>query len=181
LSLHASANRYAKALLDVAVKEADPVRAEEGLTAFVDLFTGHPDLRKALTNPAVPVQGKRGVVQQLVEHLKPAPPVGKLLLLLADRGRLELLPELLHAYRERLMEHQGVVRAEVVTSVPLPEARAAQLRDRLAGVTGRTVTVATRVDPGIIGGVVARVGGTVYDASVATQLARMREKLVENA
>jgi F-type H+-transporting ATPase subunit delta len=181
LSLHASANRYARALLDVAVKEADPVKAEQGLAAFVELFQQSPDLRKALTNPAIPVAGKRGVVEQLAARLTPAPPVGKLLLLLAERDRLELLPELLNAYRERLMEHQGVVRAEVTTAVPIPDARAAQIRERLAGVTGRTVTLDTRVDPGIIGGVVARVGSTVYDASVATQLERMKQRLVENA
>ena len=181
MSTHASANRYAKALLDVVVKEADPVAAEQGLAAFAALFDQSPELKQVLTSPAVPVQGKRGAVEQLVARLKPVAPVRKLLLLLADRDRLELLPELLAAYRERLMEHQGVVRADLVSAVPLPEASAARLRDRLAAVTGRTVIVQTRVDEGIIGGVVAKVGGTVYDASVATQLARMRQKLVENA
>ncbi len=133
---HASAHRYAKALLDVVVKEADPVKAEQGLAAFAALFDRSPELKKVLTNPAVPEQGKRGVVEQLVARLKPIAPVGKLLLLLADRDRLELVPEMLAAYRERLMEHQGVVRADVVTAVPLPDARAAQLRDTLARVTG---------------------------------------------
>lgn len=180
MSTHASAHRYAKALLDVVVKEADPVKAEQGLAAFAALFDQSPELQKVLTNPAVPVQGKRGVVEQLVARLKPIAPVGKLLLLLADRDRLELVPEMLAAYRERLMEHQGIVRADVVTAVPLPDARTAQLRDTLARVTGRTVTVTTRVDPEIVGGIVARVGGIVYDASVASQLARMRDKLVEN-
>lgn len=180
MTAHASAHRYAKALLDVVVKEADPVKAEQGLAAFAALFDQSPELKKVLTSPAVPAPGKRGVVEQLVARLTPIAPVGKLLLLLADRDRLELVPELLAAYRERLMEHQGVVRADVVTAVPLADARAAQLRDTLARVTGGDVTVTTRVDPGIIGGVVAKVGGTVYDASVASQLARMKDKLVEN-
>jgi F-type H+-transporting ATPase subunit delta len=180
LSSHASAHRYAKALLDVVVKEADPVKAEHDLAAFAALFDQSPELKKALTNPAVPVQGKRGVVEQLVARLKPIAPVGKLLLLLADRDRLELVPEMLAAYRERLMEHQGVVRADLVSAVPLPDASAAKLGDRLAAVTGRTVTVTTRVEPGIIGGVVAKVGSTVYDASIATQLERMKQKLVES-
>ncbi len=180
MSTHASAHRYAKALLDVVVKEADPVKAEQGLAGFAALLDQSPELKKVLTNPAVPVQGKRGVVEQLVARLKPIAPVGKLLLLLADRDRLDLVPEMLVAYRERLMEHQGIVRADVVTAVPMPDARAAELRDTLARVTGRNVTVTTRVDPEIVGGIVARVGGIVYDASVASQLARMRDKLVEN-
>jgi F-type H+-transporting ATPase subunit delta len=181
MSNQASANRYAKALLAVAIKEADPVKAEQDLATFADLFAKHDDLQRALTNPAVPVSAKRAVVAELTSRMTPVAPVGKLLALLADRDRLELLPDLLAAYRERLMEHQNVVRAEVVTAAPLPQERAAQLRQKLASVTGRTVIVETRVDPAIIGGLVARVGTLVYDGSVATQLAKMRERLSENA
>jgi F-type H+-transporting ATPase subunit delta len=88
---------------------------------------------------------------------------------------------MLAAYRDRLMDHQGVVRAEVVTAMPLPDDQARALQDRLAGVTGRTVTMSARVDPSLIGGLVARVGSTVYDGSIATQLERMRGRLIESA
>jgi len=181
MSNQASAGRYAKALLDVAIKEADPVKAEKDLATFADLFEKNADLRKAFENPAVPVPAKRAVVEQLVARVKPVSPVGKLLMLLAERDRLDLLPDLAVAYRERLMDYQNVVRAEVVTAQPLADAQAKQLQDRLARLTGRTVTMSTTVDPGIIGGVVARVGSTVYDGSIATQLQRMRDKLVESA
>ena len=181
MSNRASASRYAKALLEVAIKEVDPVKAETDLAAFAELFEKNADLRKAFENPAVPVQAKRAVVEQLVAKLKPLRPVGKLLMLLADRDRLELLPDLLAAYRERLLDYQNVVRAEVVTATPLADAQAKQLQDKLARMTGRTVTMTTKIDPGIIGGLVARVGSTVYDSSLATQLQRMREKLVESA
>ena len=180
MSNQASANRYAKALLDVAVKEADPVRAEQDLAAFADLFAGHDDLRRSLSNPVVPVQAKRAVVEQLTARVQPSAPVAKLMRLLADRDRLELLPDLVAAYRERLMDHQNVVRAEVVSAIPLADERARQLQQRLEGVTGRTVRLATRVDPSILGGVVARVGSVVYDGSIATQLSKMRERLSEN-
>jgi F-type H+-transporting ATPase subunit delta len=181
MSNQASANRYAKALLDVAVKEADPVKAEQDLAAFADLFASNEELRRALTNPVVPMPNKRAVVQQLVDRLKPIAPVGKLLLLLADRDRLELIPDLMNAYRERLMDYQQVVRAEVVTAIPLAQDRAAELRERLAALTGRTVNMSTRVDPSIVGGLVARVGTIVYDGSVTTQLAKMKERLSENS
>ena len=180
MSNQASAGRYAKALLDVAIKEADPVRIEPELASFAELYSTNEDLRKALTNPAVPVQAKRGVIEQLSARLAPSKPLAKLLRLLAERDRLELLPDLLTAYRDRLMDYQQVVRAEVVSAMPLPEAQAKQLQDKLANVTGRTVTMTTRVDPSIIGGVVARVGSTVYDGSVATQLQRMKDRLVES-
>ena len=75
------------------------------------------------------------------------------------------------------MEHQHVVRAEVTTAAPLTPDRTAQLQKQLADITGRTVTMTTNVDPSIIGGVVTRIGSTVYDGSVATQLATLKEKL----
>jgi F-type H+-transporting ATPase subunit delta len=181
MSNQASAGRYAKALLDVAIKEADPVQTEQDLASFAELYSTNEELRKAFTNPAVPVQAKRGVLEQLSTRLKPSKPLAKLLLLLADRDRLELLPDLLTAYRERLMDYQQVVRADVVSAMPLPETQAKQLQDKLARVTGRKVTMTTRVDPALIGGVVARVGSTVYDGSLATQLQRMKDRLVESA
>lgn len=177
MSTRASAARYAKALLDVAVAEADPEQVERDLTAFSDLLREHESLRAALTNPGVPSSGKRGVVEQLLRRLTPAPPVAKLLLLLIDRDRLVVLPDLLAVYRERLMEHRHVVRAEITTAQPLSEARTAELRQRLAAMTGRTVTLTTKVDPSIIGGGVARIGSMVYDGSVANQLRAIRQRL----
>ena len=68
------------------------------------------------------------------------------------------------------MDHQQVVRAEVTTAVELPADRVAALQQGLAQATGREVQLETRVDPSIIGGAVARIGSTVYDGSVTTQL-----------
>jgi len=177
MSMRASAARYARALLDVAIKESDPERAGQELAAFVDVVTRHPDLARVLANPVVSAADKRAVVQQVVERLQLSTPAAKLLALLAARGRLPLLPDLLDVYRERLMEHQRVVRAEVTTAVPLSPEHAAQLQQRLASATGRAVTMTTKVDASIIGGAVTRIGSTVYDGSVAAQLAKVRDRL----
>jgi F-type H+-transporting ATPase subunit delta len=177
MSMRASAARYAKALLDVAITESDPERAEQELAAFVDLVRTNSDLQRTFANPVVSAAAKRAIVQQILDRLRPTTPVGKLLLLLASRGRLALLPDLLDVYRERLMEHRNVLQAEVTTAAPLSSERAAQLQQRLAHATGRTVTMTTRVDPSIIGGVVTRIGSTVYDGSVATRLAKVRDRL----
>jgi len=177
MSMRASAARYARALLDVANKESDPERAEQELAAFVDLVRTNPDLERTLANPVVSAADKRAIVQQILERLKPTTPVGKLVLLLASRGRLALLPDLLDVYRERLMEHRNVLSAEVTTAAPLSPERAERLQQRLANATCRTITMTTKVDASIIGGVVTRIGGTVYDGSVATRLAKVRDRL----
>lgn len=179
MSMRASAARYARALLDVAIKESDPERAGQELAAFVDVVERHGDLQRVLANPVVPAADKRAVVQQIVQRLQLSTPAAKLLTLLAARGRLPLLSDLLDVYRERLMEHQRVVRAEVTTAVPLTHERVAQLQQRIASATGRAVTMSTKVDESIIGGAITRIGSTVYDGSVAAQLAKVRERLSE--
>ena len=179
MTTRASAVRYARALLDVVIQEGNPEQVEQELSAVADLYAGNAELRKALTSPAVPVAAKRGVIEALVSRAAPSPALGKLMLMLADRNRLALLPELAASYRERLMEHRLIVRADVTTAVPLLPDQVAQFEARLTAATGRRVTMTTHVDPALVGGVVARVGSTVYDGSIATQLANMRERLEE--
>jgi len=186
-----AANRYARAILEVAVKEAQGVggasavgetlqRIEQELAAFAELFNQHPTLEKVLLNPAVPVPQKRAAVIALTDRAQALPIVAKLLVVLAERDRLVLVPDLLAQYRERLLDYQNVVRAQVTTAMPLGTDRAKAIEASLARVTGRTVRLATAVDPTIIGGVVARIGSTIYDGSVTRQLQKMKARLVES-
>ncbi len=176
-----AATRYARALFDVALREADVQVIERELAAFVRLFDEHPVLSKVLWNPAIPTHRKRCVIAALAERMDLPPVLFKLIGLLAERDRLALLPDLLEAYRARLMEHLGIVRAQVTSAVPLPPDRAAAIERQLAKVTGRKVETTMRVDPAIVGGVVARIGSVVDDGSVRTQLERMRETLTEES
>ena len=179
MSTRASAGRYARALLDVVIKEGNPEQVDTELATLAALFAGNGELQKALANPAVPVAAKRKVVESIISRTTPTPALGKLLLMLADRDRLSLIPELAEVYRERLMEHRQVISAEVTTAVPISAERVAQFEKRIAAATGRRVTMTASVDPSLIGGAVARVGSIVYDGSIATQLSKMRERLEE--
>jgi F-type H+-transporting ATPase subunit delta len=179
MSARESAARYARALLDVAIRESDPEQVNGDLARFADLVATNLDLREALTHPAVPTAGKHRLVAELARRLQLRPPVDKLLLMLAERDRLALLPDLVDIYRERLLDYQQVLRADVTTAAPLTAERMASLRERLSQATGKRVTMTAKVDPALIGGVVARIGSTVYDGSVATQLEKMREKLLQ--
>ena len=179
MTSRASATRYARALLDVVALEGDPEQVEQELSALAEMYAGNPELKKALTSPAVSVTGKRGVIEALLSRTQSSQVLSKLILMLADRNRLELLPALAADYRERLMDYRQITRAEVTTALPLLPEQLTQLEERLAAATGRRVTMTTHVDPALIGGVVARVGSTVYDGSIATHLANMRERLEE--
>ena len=176
-----AAVRYARALLDVAVKEkADLELIENELSQFADLFKQYPLLEKVLLNPAVPVPRKRAAVADILAQAKFTPIVTKLITLLADRDRLVLATDLLAAYRDRLLDHRGVVRSEVTTAAALDAGRTQAIQNGLAALTGRKVLLVTKIDPSIIGGLIARVGSTVYDGSVTRQLEKMKDRLAES-
>lgn len=176
------ARRYATALFDVAARANTLEAVERALTSVVTLVTSHEELWRLFQAPAVPASKKRAVVDALVASGGPLQgEVARLLGLLADRDRLAALPDIARAFADRLLEERRLVPAEIVTATPLDESRQQALVEALGRATGRTVTVTTRVDPSIIGGVVARVGSLVFDGSVTRQLERMREALRRDA
>ena len=168
MSTRTSAPRYARALLDVALQESDPATVEQALATFAGAMGDHSGLAQALTHPSVPSAARRGIVGALVERMAPPAPAGKLLALLAERDRLALVPEILEVYRELVLEHQKIVKAQVRSATPLGMADIAALQVRLSEATGRQVQVEATVDPSLIGGLVAEIGSTVYDGSVRT-------------
>ncbi len=173
-----AATRYARATLDVALKEhADVARIESELAGFAALLEHHAALQKVLNNPAVPTPRKHAAVSELLKHVTLVPQVGKLLLLLASRDRLVLLPDIVQALKTRLMDLRNEVRADVTTAAPLSAERVKAIEHSLARATGRTVMLTAHVDPAIIGGIVARIGSTVYDGSVTSQLQRLKARL----
>jgi F-type H+-transporting ATPase subunit delta len=114
----------------------------------------------------------------VAERIGMAPTGVRLLQLLADRDRLGMAGELLAVFRERLLDRRKIVRADVRSAVALaPEALKA-IESRLGAVTGKNVAIDAAVDPALIGGVVAKVGGTVYDGTVKSQLEKLRKQLV---
>ena len=175
----AVATRYARALFEVSVTEADPQKVEQDLSEFADLLAKHEVLGKMLVNPAVSTSRKRAVVSAITARADGmTPAVARFLILLAERDLLRVIPQVVDAYRERVRDHLKLVRAEVMTAAPLRPDRTEALQRSLTAAMGKEVSLVTRVNPAILGGVVVRVGGTVYDGSIARQLERMKDKLL---
>jgi F-type H+-transporting ATPase subunit delta len=176
------ARRYAGALFDVVQRTGQIDRAGRELAEFSQAVSAHPDLKKAFDTPAVPAKKKRAIVEAVLAAAPGiSPEVSRLLVMLAEQDRLMLLDEVNEAYAARLRAVQRVVPAEIVTATPLPDGRRAALAKALGSAMGLDVDMTERVDPALIGGVVARVGGTVFDGSVARQLERLRQKLLAEA
>ena len=180
MSLRTSANRYAKALFDVALQEkADLAQVDRDLQAVVAMIEASPDLAQASNRGTVTEEKRKSLIEAVSKAMTLTTPVTKLLVLLAQSRKLNLLPDLERAYRERLLAHQNIVRAEVKSAAPLSPEKTKALEESLARITGKKVQLSVSVDPELLGGVVATIGSTVYDGSVKTQLQRMRQELVE--
>jgi F-type H+-transporting ATPase subunit delta len=169
--------RYAGALFDVIGGRGDVDGAGRDLAAISDVVAGHTQLQKVLETPAVPPSKKRAIVDALLQRSEVIPEVRRLILLLADSDRMALLPEISQAFTDRLLELRRIVPAEVVTAVPLDARRREALAEALGRATGTQVTLTERVDPEIVGGLVARVGSMVFDGSLVRQVERMKERL----
>jgi F-type H+-transporting ATPase subunit delta len=174
----AAAAPFARALFDVA-RQSDPARIGDELRGFISLVEAHPDLLRVLINAAIPMSAKANVLREVFKLQPIADPLQRILVLLAERDQLIILPEIAALYDERLLDFLHIVRAEVTTAEPLAPERQQALEQGLAQATGRQVQMSTRVDPAIIGGLVTRIGSRVFDGSVARHLQRVRDTLAQ--
>jgi F-type H+-transporting ATPase subunit delta len=178
MSLRTSANRYAKALFDVVLQEkGDLNKVDQDLQAVVQMMKASPDLARASGFSSTTEAQRRALMESVSKAMALSVPVTKMLVLLARTGKLELVPDLASAYQERLLAHQNIVRADVTSAAPLSPEKTKALEESLSKVTGKKVELSVSVDPQLLGGVVARIGSTVYDGSVMTQLQRMRQEI----
>jgi F-type H+-transporting ATPase subunit delta len=173
----AAARRYARALFSIASDEGavEPVRSE--LARLAGLLDENADLRHALFRPLHPVNERRAVLRRLCERLGLSASVRSFLSFLIDQRRLVDFAAIRREYERLADEAAGRLRAEVVAASELPPAQRERLRSALARHTGRDVELAVTVDPALIGGAIAKVGGLVFDGSLRTQLAQLRDTL----
>jgi F-type H+-transporting ATPase subunit delta len=171
------ARRYAKALHALAAEARRAEAVADELGQFEQLLAAEPPLREALLRPWVKAATKRGIVLEVAGRLELSPLTRNFLALVAQRRRLDLLGDILAAYRARVDEAAGRVRARVRSAVPLGDAERASLREQLGRRLGQTVLLDTEVDPELLGGFVAEVGSRVLDVSVAGQLTALRERI----
>ena len=169
-----AAKRYAQAVLGLA-KERGTLDAWHADLARLAELMRNPTAAASFASPNVPEERKRAVLDQALAGGQPE--ARNLARLLVERRRLEIVPQLFALYEEGLRAERGLALAEVTTAEPLGPAEQAVVRDRLSRLVGKQVELRLTVDESIIGGIVARVGDQLIDASVITQLRRLRARL----
>jgi F-type H+-transporting ATPase subunit delta len=171
------ARRYATALINLAQQANSLDKVGGDLRDFAESWEQSRELRGVFENPNVGVATRRQILRDLAAQSGMEPLLRDTLLLLSDRGRMNQLPGLVEAYEQLLEARSGRVRAEVITASELPAAYFAELQKVLERVTGKQVTVAARVDPSLLGGVVTRIGDQVFDGSLSNRLNELKQEL----
>jgi len=171
------ARRYARALLAASPSDA-LVDIADQLSALAQLMESNPPLADVIRNPAYTRGQRHGVVDALIQLLKPeAPLLPNFLRLLVDRHRLAILPDIARLFRDMADEKAGRVRGTVVSAVPLDPQSIHQLESTLSHVVQKQVVLDTRVDREVLGGVSTQVGSVVFDGTLRTQLDELKRAL----
>lgn len=177
MSVGPLARRYARAILDLATEAGQVDQLGEELSQFAGMWSESEELRNVFANPEVGLDARKAVLGELIERAGLSPLSRNSVLYLADRNRLFALPDIVRAYTDLAEHASGTVRAEVTSAAPLSDAYYAQLQKTLEQVTGHKVAIERKTDPGLIAGVVTRVGDRVFDGSIRTRLAELKESL----
>jgi F-type H+-transporting ATPase subunit delta len=178
MSVETVARRYATALADVVTKSGGTEIVRSELKAWENMMTANADLNTVFANPAIQHANKEKVLESLLEKAKPSKTTANFLRILLRNNRLTELAEINAKFASVLDERSNVVTAEVISARPLSEAEKAEFQANISKMTGKRVNLNFNINETIIGGVVTRVGSTVYDGSVKTQLENLKQQLI---
>jgi F-type H+-transporting ATPase subunit delta len=170
---------YARGIFEMARGEGSLERVEGELLTISRVFETSPELRSTLTDPQLPLERKQAIVDELIGTRASTLTVG-VVQLLVSQGRTSEIPAIASAVAGAAAASRDMEVAEVRSAVPLDEATVARLAASLQRATGKDVEVKVVVDPEIIGGLVARVGDTVIDGSIAKRVDSVRQAVRSN-
>ena len=180
------ARRYSRALLE-ALKE--PPREKDSRSPSAETLANElresaalldraPELKQALFDPLLKAARKRALVEAVWVKAGASPLLLRLLGLLVENARLDLLPQIEAAFRAAWNAERGVVEAEAVTAVALADSQKDAIAKVLGGISGLGVDLKTRLDPTVLGGVLVKMAGKSYDGTVRGRLKAMKSRLV---
>lgn len=178
MSVETVARRYAVALADVVTKNGDAGGIQAELKEWETMMLSSTDLFEVFTNPSIQQENKEKVLENLIERAKPSRTTANFLRVLVKNGRLNDIGEINQKFASVLEERSGGVSAQITSARPLSEMQKSEIQTNLEQMTGKRISPHFTTDEAIIGGVVTRIGSTVYDGSVKTQLQQLKEQLI---
>lgn len=180
MSIQAIARRYAGALADVIVERGEAGDVPKELASWQTMIDENPQLREVFSNPTISYEEKRKVLNELINLSRVKSTTANFLQVLLKNQRITELEEINSRLAQVLDERAGVVAARVTTARAISEEIRENIQKRLRDLSGKQVRVDFETDTDIIGGLVARIGSTVYDGSIRTQLELLATRLARN-
>jgi F-type H+-transporting ATPase subunit delta len=178
----AVASRYASALVDVVLDpkaQTQPEQITRELRAFEAMYVSSDELRNALASPSVPTGRKKAVLARIGEQLGMGRIARNFLFVLNSHRRMDALPAVVESFEVLLDERLGFSRANITSARDLNQEQRAELEAQLTKLTGRRMRLKYATDESLIGGIIARIGSTVYDGSVKGRLETLGRQLSE--
>jgi F-type H+-transporting ATPase subunit delta len=177
MSVQTVARRYASALADVVLPRGEAPEVQTELATWDEMLQSNANLREVFANPTIALDKKRAVLKRLIETARPRPTTANFLKVLLQNQRLTELSEINRKFAQILDERAGMIAATVTSARAVPQDAQQKLHDQLTALTGKKVRIDFATDPELIGGLVTRIGSTVYDGSVRSQLQQIKEKM----
>lgn len=178
MSVETIARRYAVALADVVAKSGETQIIKDEMKSWESLISSNHDLQTAFRNPAISQADKEKVLNNLIERTKPGKTTANFLRVLLRNGRLNEIGEINRKFSSVLEERSGTVSAQITSARELSDAQKNEVLLNLELLTGKRMNLEFKTDESLIGGIVTRIGSTVYDGSVKTQLQELKQQLV---
>ena len=178
MSVETVARRYAAALADVVTKTNETESVKTELKTWEEIINSNDDLQAAFRNPAIAHADKEKVLDNLIAKTQPTKTTANFLRVLLRNDRLTEIKEINERFAGVLEERSGVVTAEITSARPLSENEKAEMKTNLEKLTGKKIKLNFATDESLIGGVVTRLGSTVYDGSVKTQLEELKQQMI---
>ncbi|GCF09361.1 ATP synthase F1 subunit delta [Dictyobacter arantiisoli] len=174
----AIARRYAEAIFEIARKQNTIDRSLDDVKNIAEVF-GNRSLAYLLREPKVPAQRKETALRQTLAD-KVLPTSLNLALLIVQRELVDVMPNIATEFENLVLDYRNQAVAKVTTAAQLDEAQSAIVKRALEQRTGKNIVIQTRVDPSILGGVVARVGNQIIDGSIRNRLHVLQQQLISN-
>ena len=179
MSISDVAKRYSQALFEIAEEEKNYEKYFEDLGKFSAVLEKNENLREFLFNPVFERDDKKAVIGEVLQRISLDEISVNFLKLLVDKGRINILEDVVNAYQQLMDQALNKVRVNVKTAFPLSDDLVAKIKMIMEGLTKKQVEMVVEEDLTLLGGIVVKIGDTLYDGSVKAQLAKIKELLGE--
>ena len=168
------AQRYAKALLELALEKKAESKLGDELSGFAATIDGHDEVKAVFASPLYGVESKKNIALAMAKTLKTSPLFNQFIGLVADNQRLDLLQAIARQFQSMLSHMRGEAKVQVELAKAISKAEETKLAKQLEGELGKKIEMDIKINPSLIGGMKLQIGSKMLDASVKSELERMR-------